>query len=89
MPCSLPRTGPTFSTSAVRARGRIPKPVTADEELRRVLPVIEQLAQHRSIPISIDTSKAVVAARPLRAGAEIINDVTGLEGDPEMVPLAA
>jgi dihydropteroate synthase len=64
------------------------EPVPADEELRRVLSVVEQLSRQVSIPLSIDTSKAVVAKAALDAGAEIINDVTGLEGDPEMVPLA-
>ena len=54
--------------------------VDADEELRRVLPVIERLAEQTDVPISIDTSKAAVAAAALDAGAEIINDVTGLDG---------
>ncbi len=59
-------------------------PVTADEELRRVVPVIAGLAGKLDVPISIDTSKADVAAAAIEAGAEIINDVTGLEGDPDM-----
>lgn len=63
-------------------------PVQADEELRRVVPVIEALAKQTNVPLSIDTSKAVVARAALDAGAEIINDVTGLEGDPAMLPLA-
>ncbi len=63
-------------------------PVSADEECRRVIPVIEGLANELAIPISIDTSKAVVATRAVAAGAEIINDVTGLEGDPEMLRCA-
>lgn len=65
------------------------EPVTTEEELSRVLPVIESLAGRISIPISIDTSKAAVARAAIEAGAEIINDVTGLGGDPEMLPLAA
>ena len=60
-------------------------PVAEAEERRRVLPVIEGLAGRLTIPISIDTSKASVAAAAIRAGAEIINDVTGLEGNPDMV----
>jgi dihydropteroate synthase len=63
-------------------------PVDAGEELRRVLPVVE--AVHRSRPdavLSIDTSKAVVAEAAVAAGAEIINDVTGLAGDPRMMDL--
>lgn len=62
--------------------------VAAAEERRRVVPVIEGLAGRLTIPISIDTSKASVAAAAIRAGAEIINDVTGLEGDPEMMSTA-
>lgn len=62
--------------------------VTAQEELDRVLPVIKGLADQISIPISIDTSKASVADAAIAAGADIINDVTGLEGDPEMPRVA-
>lgn len=65
------------------------EPVSADEELRRVLPVIEALAAEVAVPLSIDTSKAVVAQAALEAGAEIINDVTGLTGDPAMLAVAA
>jgi len=63
-------------------------PVTLEEELRRVLPVIERLAAATRVPISIDTSKAKVAAEAMAAGAQVINDVTGLEGDPRMVEVA-
>ena len=62
--------------------------ITADEELQRVISVVEQLAKQSRIPISIDTSKASVALAAIDAGAELINDVTGLEGDPEMVRVA-
>jgi dihydropteroate synthase len=62
--------------------------VAAEEELRRVVPVIERLAREVSVPISIDTSKATVARAALAAGAELINDVTGLEGDPAMIGVA-
>src|SRR5207248_5523529 len=58
-------------------------PVTLDEELRRVVPVVEQLAG-AGVPVSIDTSKAEVARACLAAGARIVNDVTGLTGDPAM-----
>jgi dihydropteroate synthase len=64
-------------------------PIDAEEERRRVLPVIERLVEQAAVPISIDTSKALVAAGALEHGAEIINDVTGLMGDPMMLPLAA
>jgi dihydropteroate synthase len=63
------------------------EPINADEELRRVLPVIERLTKQVDVPISIDTSKAVVAKAALEAGAQIVNDVTGLEGDAGMVAL--
>ncbi|TWT92312.1 Dihydropteroate synthase [Botrimarina colliarenosi] len=63
--------------------------VSADEELRRVVPVIEQLAAQTEVTLSIDTSKAVVARAALAAGASLVNDVTGLEGDPEMLAVVA
>jgi dihydropteroate synthase len=63
--------------------------VPLEEELRRVLPVIETLAAELSIPISIDTYKAEVARRALAAGATIINDISALAFDPDMAPLAA
>lgn len=62
-------------------------PVSASIEIARVVPVIEQLAARLSIPISIDTSKSSVAAAAIDAGAEIVNDVTGLEGDVAMADL--
>jgi dihydropteroate synthase len=65
------------------------EPVPENEELRRILPVIETLAPDCPVPISIDTSKAIVARRALQAGAAIINDVTGLTGDPDMPAVAA
>lgn len=64
------------------------EPVSVDEELRRTIPVIDQLANRTDVPISIDTSKSAVARAAVNAGAEIINDVTGLEGDPQMVEVA-
>ncbi|HVX63168.1 MAG TPA: dihydropteroate synthase [Pirellulales bacterium] len=64
------------------------QPVDASEELSRVLPVVEQLARRTDKPISIDTSKAEVARQAVLAGAEIINDVTALAGDPEMLQAA-
>lgn len=64
-------------------------PVGVDEELARVMPVIEKLVDLTHVPISIDTSKAEVARQALAAGVEILNDVTGLEGDPQMLDVAA
>jgi dihydropteroate synthase len=60
-------------------------PVAAAEEWRRVGEVVAALAAESGVPVSIDTSKADVAARALEGGAEIVNDVTGLEGDPDML----
>jgi dihydropteroate synthase len=60
------------------------EPVAAAEELRRVLPVVEAIARQTNVPVSVDTSKAVVARACLDIGARIINDVTALSGDPEM-----
>jgi dihydropteroate synthase len=59
-------------------------PVSVDEELRRVLPVVEALASATDVPISIDTRKPEVAARAIEAGASIINDTAGEEADHEM-----
>jgi dihydropteroate synthase len=64
-------------------------PVPLEEELRRVIPVIEELAKRTSTPISVDTCKAKVARAALDAGATIINDISALRFDPEMVELAA
>jgi len=63
--------------------------ITTEEELRRVIPVIEQLRAKSEVIISIDTSKAEVARAAVRAGASIVNDVTGGRGDEEMMPLIA
>jgi dihydropteroate synthase len=59
-------------------------PVPVEEEIERVIPVIETLAGHLPIPISIDTMKAEVARRAIEAGASIINDVSALRFDPDM-----
>ena len=72
------------------------EPVPAEEELRRVLPVLEGIAaadlalvDGARAQVSIDTSKAAVARAAIAAGASIVNDVTALRGDPEMVGLVA
>ncbi len=59
-------------------------PVSAEEELRRVLPVIKSLRSELRIPISVDTQKAEVAEAALDAGVEIVNDVSGLRADPRL-----
>jgi dihydropteroate synthase len=60
--------------------------VTVEEELRRVVPVLERLA---GLPVSIDTARAEVARRALALGAELVNDVTALRGDPELAGVVA
>ena len=65
------------------------KPVSADDELRRVMPVIERLAGELSVPMSIDTYKSAVASRAVKAGAMMINDVWGLKRDPRLARVAA
>jgi dihydropteroate synthase len=63
--------------------------VACDEELARVIPVVEGLSRRTAVPISIDTMKAEVARRALRAGASFVNDVSALRHDPEMVGVVA
>jgi len=65
------------------------QPVSAGEELGRVIPVIERLAGEVSVPISIDTYKSAVAQRALEAGASMINDQWGLKRDRRLAELAA
>jgi dihydropteroate synthase len=64
-------------------------PVTAEEELRRLIPVIDLLAAEVKLPISVDTFKAEVAGKALDAGASMLNDVWGLKADPDLGRLAA
>ncbi len=63
--------------------------ITVEEELGRVLPVIEALSGKLKVPISIDTWKSQVAEQCLQAGAEIINDISGLTFDPDLAKVAA
>ncbi len=60
--------------------------VTADEELQRVVPVLERI---QGLPVSIDTSKAEIARAAIALGAEMVNDVTALRGDPELAGVVA
>ncbi len=64
------------------------KPVSLNEELQRVIPAIKAIREKYTTPISIDTTKAEVARQALDAGADLINDISGLRFDPEMIPLA-
>lgn len=65
------------------------EPVSIDEELERVIPIIEEIKKITDIPISIDTYKAEVAKKAIEAGASIINDVWGAKWDPKMGEVAA
>ena len=65
------------------------QPVTLEEELRRVLPVIRELRKNSNVPISIDTYKEAVARAALDAGADIVNDISALRFDPRMAALVA
>jgi len=65
------------------------EPVEYEEEVRRIIPVIDALAKRAKVPISVDTYKADVAKRALDVGASIINDISGLRFDPEMPKVAA
>lgn len=63
--------------------------ISAEEELERILPVIEAVRQAVDLPLSVDTYKAEVARQALEAGAHIINDIWGFQGDPDMAAVAA
>ena len=62
--------------------------ISAEEELRRIIPVLERLRGRLKIPISVDTSKSAVAEGAADAGAEILNDVTALRADPQLAEVA-
>ena len=65
------------------------EPVAAEEEIRRVVPVIAALAARVRVPISVDTTKAAVARRALEAGAAMVNDISALRFDPDLAGVAA
>jgi len=65
------------------------EPIPVAEEIRRVVPVIAALSRRTAVPISIDTTKAEVARRALAAGASMVNDISGLQHDPELARAAA
>ncbi len=65
------------------------EPVAHEDELERVIPVVEAISKNFDIPISIDTTKAIVADEAIKHGARIINDVSGLKHDPNMIIVAA
>jgi dihydropteroate synthase len=63
--------------------------VSVEEEIRRVIPLIKEISKETQVPISIDTYKAEVADKAIKAGAQIINDISGLQADKEMAKIAA
>ena len=65
------------------------EPVSIENEIQRVVPVIKNLAKRISVPVSIDTTKAEVARKAIEAGASIINDISALNNDDKMVEVAA
>jgi dihydropteroate synthase len=65
------------------------EPLTEEEELRRILPVIERIAAELPVPLSVDTYKARVAQKALAAGASIVNDISGLRFSPDMAQVVA
>ena len=64
-------------------------PVPLEEETRRIIPVIESVAKRLRVVISVDTYKSALARRALEAGATVVNDITGLKGDPAMKDVIA
>lgn len=64
-------------------------PISPDEEIRRVIPVVEQLVRDLSVPVSVDTYKLEVARQAVKAGAGMINDIWGLKREPRLAQLAA
>jgi dihydropteroate synthase len=64
-------------------------PISIDQELRRVIPVVEKIAQQIAVPLSVDTYKMEVARQALNAGADMINDIWGLKKEPGLAELAA
>ena len=64
------------------------QPVSVQQEIERVVKVVRGIADQSDVPISIDTSKSAVAIAAIEAGAQVINDVTGLTGDPDMLQVA-
>ncbi len=65
------------------------EPVSAEEELRRLMPVLHALRPQVRVPLSVDTTKAAVARAALDSGADLVNDISGLRFDPQMLPLLA
>jgi dihydropteroate synthase len=82
--CEMVQAGVDFIDVGGESTRPNASPVDSEEELRRVLPVIEGIRGVSDVPLSIDTTKAEVARRALEHGVEIVNDVSALRADPEM-----
>ena len=65
------------------------EPLAEEEELRRIIPLIERLSKELAVPLSVDTYKASVAKKALEAGASIVNDISGLRFSPDMAKIVA
>ena len=65
------------------------EPLAEEEELRRIIPLIERLSKELAVPLSVDTYKASVAKKALEAGASIVNDISGLRFSPDMAKVVA
>lgn len=65
------------------------RPLSEEEELRRIIPLIERISAEVAVPVSVDTYKATVAKRALQAGASIVNDISGLRFSPDMAKVVA
>ncbi|MGL5076003.1 MAG: dihydropteroate synthase, partial [Waterburya sp.] len=63
--------------------------VSIDEELKRVIPVIQQLRRETTVPISIDTTKSIIAQEAIAAGADLVNDISGATFDPKMLEMVS
>ena len=89
MPVKWPRQARTSSISAGSPPGPEQRPLTEEEELRRIIPLIERLSAELAVPISVDTYKSSVAKKALEAGAAIVNDISGLRFSPDMANVVA
>ena len=65
------------------------KNISLEQELKRTIPILKKIRKHTNLPVSIDTYKAEVARQALEEGANIINDITALRGDPQMTTIAS
>ncbi len=81
--------GATFLDLGARSTWRLAEPISREEELKRILPVLETLEGNVDAVISVDTMFPEIAEEALKRGAEIINDVSGFTADPRMIEVVA